>query len=425
MRRGLGALLLVLLVAPASRAPADPASEANTRFLWGRELYGRGRYREALDQFLSSNRLSPNPAPALGIARCYSELGWLDEAFNAYAEYLTHHVQADDAAKAQAELQALAPRVARLRVETSPSGATIWLDRKNLGALGTSPRTLASTPGVHTVLVELDRYVPTATTVTLTRGQEVTVRLPLVERRGALAVTSRPSGATVRLGDARGRELGVTPVTLALPIGPQQLHLSLAEHDPAQPLVVVDEAHAASLEVALSPRPPPSGRVRVESNVAAALVRLDAREVGYTPLVLELPERLYTVALQKPGHEPFEVQVTPRVDHTLAVEVTLEPTQVSTGRGPLPWLALVATGGLGVATTLFGVQALSAADEFDASAAPTREQLERTERLNVATDVLLTATVVSAGATVVAFLLTGEAPQRPSTGRVLAPAEVP
>lgn len=414
--------LLLLLVLTSGPALADPASEANTRFLWGRQLYGQGRYREALSELLVSNRLSPNPAPALGIARCYRSLALYEESFTAYAEYLAHPISEAERTKALTELEEVLPRIARLRVETTPPGATIWLDRKNLGSLGQSPRTFAAAPGPHRVIVALEGHREVEQPVTLERGVEVRVQIPLAPSTGVLRVGSRPTGAVVRRGDAQGPVLGTTPLRLDLPLGPAQIHLSAIGHESAQPTVVVSETATVTMEVTLAPIPPPQGRLRIETNVVAALVQVDGKEAGFSPLVLSVPEGPHAVLVQKPGYQPFRIQVAARPEVTIAVESTLEPLPKDAGPGPWPWVALGVTTAAGVVTGILGVQALSASSDFDR--APSPSAFDRVERLNLATDLMLSLTVISAGATAAMFLFSGEPEARSSSGVIIEPVEV-
>src|SRR5258708_30346060 len=57
-------------------------------------------------------------------------------------------------------LKRLRPSLALLRVESQPPGATVYVDRKDLGARGTTPVTLALPPANVTVMGELDGYRP-------------------------------------------------------------------------------------------------------------------------------------------------------------------------------------------------------------------------------------------------------------------------
>ena len=111
------------------------ADEAEARFRRGAALFRAGRHDEALLEFFHSNRLSPNRNVVYTIARCYEALGRYDEAYRYYAEYRAGERDAAESAAVGARLRALAPRVALVRVESEPPGATVYIDREDLGAL--------------------------------------------------------------------------------------------------------------------------------------------------------------------------------------------------------------------------------------------------------------------------------------------------
>jgi hypothetical protein len=50
--------------------------------------------------------------------------------------------------------------VAVLNIVTHPPGATVYIDRRDLGPRGTSPRMLGLAPGKYKVIVELAGHMP-------------------------------------------------------------------------------------------------------------------------------------------------------------------------------------------------------------------------------------------------------------------------
>src|SRR6187402_1571796 len=128
---------LALLLAFAQPAAADDlADEADLRFRLGAEAFQRGDYRTALEQFLSSNRLVPNRNVAYNIARCYEELKQFPEAFRYYSVALQAETDASARGRIERALVAIRQHIAVVEIETNPPGATVFIQRKDLGPRG-------------------------------------------------------------------------------------------------------------------------------------------------------------------------------------------------------------------------------------------------------------------------------------------------
>ncbi len=92
------------------------------------------------------------------IARCYEQLKLLPDAYRYYSASLEAETNEAGKLRTKDSLERLKSRVALLTIESDPAGATIYLDRKDLGSRGTTPRTLALPEGAHTVLLELPDF---------------------------------------------------------------------------------------------------------------------------------------------------------------------------------------------------------------------------------------------------------------------------
>src|SRR5688572_17227335 len=147
--------MLVSLVGVVGPAGADSsADEADARFRRGAELYRQRRYDEALLEFFTSNRLAPNRNVVFNIARSLEALGRYDEAYRYYSDFLAAGPPPEDRQAAEARLAELAPRVALVEVRSVPPGATVYVDRKDLGGRGETPLVIALPPGPHQLLLE-------------------------------------------------------------------------------------------------------------------------------------------------------------------------------------------------------------------------------------------------------------------------------
>jgi tetratricopeptide (TPR) repeat protein len=151
--------VLLAVVWPMSARADDVADEADHLFSLGAERYQDKDYKGALQYFLASNRLVRNRNVMFNIARTYEHLRDFPDAYRYYQRALEG--EEDNAAKTRIRdsLGRIASSVALLKVETEPPGATIYLNRKDLGDRGTAPQTIALPPGSYTVIAELKGYV--------------------------------------------------------------------------------------------------------------------------------------------------------------------------------------------------------------------------------------------------------------------------
>jgi hypothetical protein len=375
-------------------------------------LADAGRYRDALDQLLVSNRLSPNPTVAFNIALCFEALQSFDEAYGTIEEYLAFHLTEEERAAGTKVLERLLPKVARLTVDTTPPGAAIFIGRRNLGQYGSTPRKLAGPTGEHDVILSLPGFHEVRRPVLLSRGQVVELDVKLEPLTGRLAITSEPAGRVT----IDGSEVGDTPIDRELPIGVHRVTVARDGFVPKDDEVEVraDETARVSVSlIALPPPPPPQGRIRILTNVADGLVKVDGREAGFTPAVLELTAGPHMLEVAKPGYLEWKERLDIAVENPIAAEVTLAPANQDTGIGPMPWILFSSTLVLGAVTAALGIKALDVAGDFETTGA--EDLYDRASNLAIATDVMLGATLVGAAITTTLFILeSGREEQRSS-----------
>src|SRR5258706_4612683 len=135
----------VALAGGAARAEGV-ADEADLHFHLGAEAYARNDYRGALEHFFLSNRLVPNRNVVFNIARTFEQMKRYADAHRHYADALAGETDPRAVGDVNAALARIAPNVAVLDVTSTPPGATIYLDRKDLGSRDRAPRPLALPP---------------------------------------------------------------------------------------------------------------------------------------------------------------------------------------------------------------------------------------------------------------------------------------
>lgn len=331
MRRLVRALFaLALALSPLTRADqgracADGlADEAQLHFDIAAEQYRAGNFRGALEHFLLSNRLVPNRNVVFNIARTYEQLQRYADAHRYYVDALAAETDPRTRDTIAAAIARIAPNVAVLRVETTPPGATIYIDRRDLGSRGTAPRPLALPPGRYRVLVALDGYEQAeAGPVEARLGSETPVHLTLRRIVGHLRVEGE-AGAAVHVDDERAAPVCTAPCALDLPPGPHVLYLTREGFQTATRAVQIVAGQTLSIRVVLSPL---TGSLVVSADERDALVEVDGRSVGFTPVVVSaVPVGRRRVRVSLRGYTPVEREVMVRAgQQTQLNELRLVP----------------------------------------------------------------------------------------------------
>ena len=154
---------------PAAASEAKPdlgepetVAKARAKLLFekGVTAYRDGRFYDAVDIFLETNRLYPDPKLSYNVARSLEGLGNQPGALRYYREYLRRLPDAPDAREVDGHVhqleQALSVKgLQQLTVISTPEGATVKLDGQ---AVGVTPWTGESFAGKHRVVLEAAGY---------------------------------------------------------------------------------------------------------------------------------------------------------------------------------------------------------------------------------------------------------------------------
>ena len=165
-----------LVKTSASEAKPDlgePEAVAKERarmlFDKGVSAYREGRFYDAVDIFLETNRLYPDPKLSFNVAKAFEGLGNQAGALRYYREYLRRLPDAPDAKDVSTHIhqleQALSQKgLQQLTVISTPDGATLKLDGQ---AVGVTPWTGESFAGKHRVVLEALGYQPSERVIEL------------------------------------------------------------------------------------------------------------------------------------------------------------------------------------------------------------------------------------------------------------------
>ncbi|MEI9949873.1 MAG: PEGA domain-containing protein [Pseudomonadota bacterium] len=142
----------------------EPEAVAKTRarllFEKGVTAYREGRFYDAVDIFLETNRLYPDPKLSFNVGKAFEGMGNQPGALRYYREYLRRLPDAPDVHDVESHVhqleQALSQKgLQQLTVLSTPDGATVKLDGQ---AVGITPWTGESFAGKHRIILEAAGY---------------------------------------------------------------------------------------------------------------------------------------------------------------------------------------------------------------------------------------------------------------------------
>ena len=406
------ALIASLLVPSASHAQS---SEADLHYELGAERYSDGRYAEAIQHFLASQRLAPTANLAFNIAQTYGLLDRPVEAYNWYETYLTGFELDEPARERGTQARdALTARLAIVEVRTSPTNAELFVDRVDLGSAGFSPRRLAMSDGEHVIIARNEGHHENRTDVNLQLGRVETIEIRLEPIVGTLVVETSPETAEVRLAGT-ARLLGSTPLTTTLPAGEHHLVISLEGYIEQRRDVAVAEGETVRLEVHLR-RPAESVAVlTVVADPPAATVLLDGEEVGRTPLSLgDLEPGARRMEVRAEGRIPWSTDLLLEPGGATRADVNLAAPEERMWSG-WRWIGYGGGGAVLAAGIVLGVLALVHNNDFYEAADPTRDQLDRIRSEALAADILMGVGILTLGVTLICDLILGRVPESSGT----------
>jgi hypothetical protein len=287
----------------AYEAPVDAATEeAKLHFQRGTQWVKEQRWAEALDAFEKAAALRPHAVTTYNVGYCLRALGLYARARvvlgRALAENQAAALPEELVERVRGYLREIESLLARYDVTLEPPDAAVMVDG----------RPLAREPGAAPVFV------------------------------AGIA----PPGAGAPVGERRF-ELVVEP-------GAHVVHVQRKGFSPAVVKLDVQAGARKPLSLAVDKLP---ARLRVRSTPAGAAVRVNGRDAGLTPLVIERPGGRYDLVFSLEGHDDHAARVALEPGQVAEVDAPLAPTETPIVARWWFWAAAGAVVAGAVVTTYF------------------------------------------------------------------------
>ncbi len=171
------AAILVLTNSVALADPPSPKDKAHARELYttGQQLFRQGEFAGAQRAFEDAYQAVPNPIVLLSIAECQVRTENYTGAVVTLNRYLTERPDAPDRAQVEEQVSKLKAKPGIVTVESTPSGAMIWVDGENTAQV--TPADIELSAGDHVIAVQPDGYSPAEQKVTVLIGSQQRVSL--------------------------------------------------------------------------------------------------------------------------------------------------------------------------------------------------------------------------------------------------------
>ncbi len=326
IRAGVATLMLAAITCtalPLSQADGV-ADEADLQFQLGAAAYAKANFDNALEHFLASNRLVPNRNVMFNIARAFEQVGRFADAYRYYVDAGRDGSEGKLGSDVAAALARIAPKVVVIQLDTIPAGATVYVNRKNLGSIGTTPSQLGVPAGQYSIIAELPGYEPYQSPmidgkIGGTHKLQVTLKAIL----GKVAITGS-TGTEARFDDDRGAAACQVPCTKELQPGEHTVFFRKPGFTAPMQRFTVAEKQTVTLTVETVPQ---AGSLLISAEENNALIEIDGKPAGFTPTVVTgvaVGKRHLRISL--PGFAPVERDVEIVANQQLDVRnVAMQP----------------------------------------------------------------------------------------------------
>ena len=190
-----------------------------------------------------------------------------------------------------------------LNIKSKPSGATIFINGEEAGP---APKTITELdPGTHKVEVRMDGYKNWCENVEVNADKENHITAVLRKLTGSLNIKSEPSNAIIIVN---GKETGPTPLIINEQVpGTYMVEAKMDGYKNWTKNIEVSADKENQITAVLQIIP---GSFRINSEPSNAVIFIDGREAGTTPLIITDPDQgKHLVEVKMDGYEDWRESV--------------------------------------------------------------------------------------------------------------------
>lgn len=233
---------------------------------------------------------------------------------------------------------------------------------------------------------------------------------------GKLELVVNVDGAQIYIND---KKVGESPLKepIILASGVYKLRVERSGYETYQREIEIIAGKTKSLEVHLI-KLKETGTLKLASNIVGAKVIIDGKEVGVTPLEIELPKGKHSIEVSYKGYNKATqgIIIEPRKENELFISLTKLEAQRKIHKGYF-WTTTSITIATTLATIGLGTSVVVLNEDFEKE--PTQDLYDKGRSLMTATDVTLGIAIASGITSLVLFFFTdwgkeekkGEAPE--------------
>ncbi len=209
-----------IVLTPEAQVQLSEADKARADKLQseGEQLYGQGRYKEAVEKFRDAFEIDADGNLLYSIAISHQQLESWQECVTYMQRYLEKAPEGPKRDRAENTLKSCDARIERdqlLIIESDPPAARVFLDDRTKGVRGSTPFRNYVRPGPHKVWVELDGFESIEQNIEVQVKEPFRMNLAMRANQnlGWIFIDSTIKGATVFID---GKNIGLTPLREAL-----------------------------------------------------------------------------------------------------------------------------------------------------------------------------------------------------------------